>query len=296
MSIVSRSGWGYFLHDVQVSEPINSLLHSFLQNTERRFTYCSFAMDANVVTRAIHGVRPVLFSITVRLAWYAWVNKALIERKLSMPETTVFLVRHGQTPSNNQGLLNGRNDTPLTPLGHAQAERAAERLAELRPLHALYSSPLRRARETAEPIAQRLNLPVQLHEGLTEFNFGLAEGLTLEEVRERFPAIFARVMSGANDLDLRFPEGESAREFYERVDRTMREILAAHRGQRIVIVSHGGVIGAAIALLIGDDPVRWSRNPLPNASITELVVPEHGPARLLIAGDTHHLDTLEVQI
>ncbi|MDR7483057.1 MAG: histidine phosphatase family protein [Armatimonadota bacterium] len=101
----------------------------------------------------------------------------------------IYLVRHGQTASNLEGRYAGRSKEPLTPTGVAQARRAAERLRPFG-IASLWTSPIARARQTAEIIGQMLGVPVVLDDGLTEMAMGPWEGLVEEEVAARYPADF----------------------------------------------------------------------------------------------------------
>ncbi len=159
-----------------------------------------------------------------------------------------IVVRHGETVWNLQERLQGHQDSPLTEEGLRQAEAVAERL-RVEPFDALYSSDLPRARQTAEIISSRTGHPLQIDARLRERNFGIFEGLTKSEMAERFPEEYRQYLSG--DVDHPVPDGESRREKYLRVTACFKDLAAAHVGRRIVVVTHGGVLGDLLRRVLG---------------------------------------------
>jgi broad specificity phosphatase PhoE len=143
---------------------------------------------------------------------------------------TIVLVRHGETDWNTERRYQGHLDPPLNAAGRAQSEALAEALVA-EPIVAVYSSDLRRAHETAEIVARRLDLLVQVDPALREVDLGSWAGLTKDEVRERFGE------SGTHD-------GETRSEHSERVVGAIRRIAGGHPAARIVVVTHGGSIRA----------------------------------------------------
>lgn len=191
---------------------------------------------------------------------------------------TLLLVRHGHVADNTPGgdaRLCGWTDPPLTPLGRAQAARVAEYLAAAPQPAALYTSPSARARETATALGQRLGLPPRLRQALREINCGRLEGRLLADVQRRYPELWARNLAQVDD-DFRWPGGESYRAFRARVLRVLCRIAAAHSGQRVVVVTHTGVITQALGALDGTAAARWEANRAGNASITEVRWPVGG--------------------
>jgi uncharacterized phosphatase len=150
--------------------------------------------------------------------------------------TRIALVRHGQTDWNRSRRIQGATDIPLNDVGRRQARDAAEALAG-GDWDAVYSSPLSRAAETGSIIASRLGLPEPLAvEGLAERRYGLAEGLTGIEVRERF--------AGAP-----VPGRESTESVLARALAALDDLAERHPDGGLVVVSHGGVIGALVRWL-----------------------------------------------
>lgn len=162
--------------------------------------------------------------------------------------TTVYLARHGQSDWNAEGRWQGNADRPLTELGRQQAQELAERLASV-PLEAVYSSDLRRARETAEPVAARQGLEVQTRAELREVDVGSWSGLSREEVEERFPAAFATWREGGQG----WVDGEAYEHMAERVVTAVLEIAGSHPGGSVLVVAHGGPIRALHSVALGLD-------------------------------------------
>ena len=182
--------------------------------------------------------------------------------------TRFIVVRHGETEWNVQARVQGHKDSALTAAGLAQAEAVAGRLAREK-FDALVSSDLGRARQTAERIAARCGLAVAFDERLRERNFGLGEGLTYEEIDRRYPEVFSRVRE--IDPDAVIPGGESRRQFHERVRDAFAALAREHRGRRVAVVSHGGVL-TSLYRIVHDIPVGTPhRIPIANASYNALL-------------------------
>ena len=192
--------------------------------------------------------------------------------------TTVLLVRHGQTPTTGAVLPGRAKGLHLADTGRSQAEAAAERLAAMGKVDALYASPLERTRETAAPIAKRLGLKVVAERGLLECDFGEWTGGQLKELYkkpewrtvQRWPSGF------------RFPGGESFSEMQTRVTDTLARLRQAHPGQRIVCVSHADPIKAAVADALGTHLDLFQRIVISPCSITAIHYGEGGPAVLTV--------------
>lgn len=193
-------------------------------------------------------------------------------------------MRHGQIAANAARIWHGSTDSPLTDRGHDEALRTAEHLARTRPrARALYTSPLLRTRQTAAPIAARLGLDPIVEPGLAEYGIGELEGISYEELLN-VHGFFARISS---DHDFAPPGGESPRTVMERVTGALERIARAHRGEEVVVVSHGAALGIAMGTLLDRDPMRWQHYHLSNCGLSELVL-EPSP-RLLAWNQTGHL-------
>jgi broad specificity phosphatase PhoE len=199
------------------------------------------------------------------------------------PPCTLTLVRHGQTSANTEGIWHGSLDTQLTPHGELQAERVALHLARTRgDASALYASTLSRAQRTAAPIGARLGLEVRADADLREYDLGAWEGLSYAQLI-RDHRLFERM---AKEPDWRPGGGESARGVATRIAGALSAIAERHRGERIVVVTHGGALTLGLGLLLDRDPSAW-RRVMDNAAVSELHL-EPAP-RLLRFNETQHL-------
>ena len=196
----------------------------------------------------------------------------------------LVLVRHGETSANLERVWHGSIDAPLTERGARQADRVAAYLTKTRTeTVALYASPLRRARQTADAIGARLGLETRIEPDLREYHLGRWEGKTYEELATRH-RLFERMQA---DPDLRFAGGESARGVAERLASALRRIADAHGGERVVVVTHGGALTLGLGLILDRDPAVW-RRAMTNCAVSELALaPE---PRLLSFNQEAHLD------
>jgi len=154
-------------------------------------------------------------------------------------KTQLLLIRHGETAWNAEHRIQGQLDIPLSPLGVLQSARLAESLAN-EPIDAVYSSGQSRAWLTAAPLAARLGLEVIAEPRLRERSFGIFEGLTLDEVAERYPPEFQKWRE--RDPAWRPEGGESGQQLIDRVLSAVSDIGIRHPRQTVVLVSHGGVL------------------------------------------------------
>src|SRR5580698_7931013 len=148
--------------------------------------------------------------------------------------TATLLLRHGETPMSVQKRYAGRSDVPLTDTGVLQAAAAAKRLASAG-IGVIVTSPLLRATQTAQEVAEVTGAPVVTDEGFRETDFGAWEGLTFAEVRQRWPAELTAWLA---DPDVPPPGGESLAGVSTRVTAALRHVLADRQHQRVLVVSH----------------------------------------------------------
>lgn len=165
--------------------------------------------------------------------------------------------------------MSGATDLPLTELGRHEAELVAGRLADEHAAEAIYTSPLTRARDTAEAIGRRRRAHLELREDLREIDCGIVDGLPIDEVAARYPDAWQRNLR-QDDPSFRWPEGESYEELRARCLRAARAIAAAHGKARVIVVTHAGVISQLLGFVDGESPARWERFRPSNASITEI--------------------------
>jgi len=156
--------------------------------------------------------------------------------------TTVLIARHGQSTWNAEHRWQGHADPPLSDEGRRQAAALAELVAS-RGVVAVYSSDLARARETAEIAARAIGLRLVTDPTLREINVGEWQGLTTEEIEERFPDAWARHSAGGDG----WLQGETHAAMSARIVAAVTRITNAHPGETILCVIHGGVIRALLA-------------------------------------------------
>jgi broad specificity phosphatase PhoE len=199
----------------------------------------------------------------------------------------LLLARHGQSVSNAVRRFQGVQDMPLSELGRRQAEALAGALRG-RLIAAVYSSPLQRARHTAELAAAALQAPLRSVDDLRELSLGEWEGCTVEEVQARPGNPYACwVRDPVGSLP---PGSEPLADVQGRVVRALADIERAHpNGEDVLVVCHGGVIGAYLAHCLGLPLSSLWRLTLSNCSITELA-----PPRLLSMNVTAHLAEVAV--
>lgn len=194
--------------------------------------------------------------------------------------TELIFIRHGETDWNRQQRFQGQIDVPLNDQGLAQAERLAARLAH-EPGGLLISSDLQRARQTAAPLAAAWSRQAGatgapetlLVPGLREQNFGLLEGLDVPTIQVRHPELWRQWL--VHRADFAPPGGESARQFHARVLGAVRELLRGYPGQRLTVVTHGGVL----------DMLWRTAHALPLDGMRDCAIPNTGINRLRWVND-----------
>ncbi|MEU6558900.1 bifunctional RNase H/acid phosphatase [Nocardia nova] len=200
--------------------------------------------------------------------------------------TRLLLLRHGQTALSVQRRYSGRGNPELTELGREQAARAAKYLAAKGDIAAVVSSPLDRARETAQAAAQALDVPVRVLDSLTETDFGEWEGLTFGEAAQRDPDLHQRWLG---DPSLPAPGGESFDAVRERVEAARRDLVALYPGQNVVVVSHVTPIKTLLQLALEVGPSLLYRLHLDLASLSIAEFYPDGGASVRLVNDTSYL-------
>jgi probable phosphoglycerate mutase len=201
----------------------------------------------------------------------------------------VFLVRHGATPTTGSVLPGRKPGLHLSDVGREQATAAAERLAGLPRVDAVYASPLERTRETALPIAGARGLRVRPDRGLLECEFGTWTGENLKDLAKTPEwATVQRYPSG-----FRFPEGESFIEMQTRIVDTMQRYRARHAGGVVIAVSHADPIKAAVAHAMGTHLDLFQRIVISPCSITAIAYGSTGPIVLSVNSTGEPLGKLE---
>src|ERR1700704_2305368 len=207
-----------------------------------------------------------------------------------MSQTThVVIIRHGQSQGNAEGRFGGHTDTPLSARGRKQAEATARALASEK-FHAIYSSDLPRAIETATPLANRVGIALEATDALRERSVGVMEGLTFEEAAEQHPDQYAALLR--RDFEHVLAGGESYRQLLDRARQKLHGCLKKPRGGRIAVFTHTGTICILALHLMGalDAPeLRAVWIATSNCGISRFDLHDDGFVRVQAINDTRHL-------
>jgi len=171
-----------------------------------------------------------------------------------MTATTLYLVRHGQTIWHAENRYTGSSDIALTPEGEEEAGRLASWAAVTRP-DGVYSSPLERARLTAEPSARALGVDLVEHHDLREVDFGEGEGLTRDEMASRFPDALNAFLRAPAENPL--PGGERGLDAIARARPVVDAIVKDHRDGSALLVLHSTLVRLLLCDLLGIEPNRY---------------------------------------
>jgi broad specificity phosphatase PhoE/ribonuclease HI len=206
--------------------------------------------------------------------------------------TRLIMLRHGVTEYTLAKRFAGRSDLDLLDEGRTQAEQAAERIARLGPVNAVVSSPLRRTRQTAQVVADRLgvdmnmDLDIEIEDGFAETDFGDWDGHTYPEVEAGWPGELAKWL---NDPAVAPPGGESFEAVTRRVRRARDRVLAAHADETVVVVTHVSPIKILVRLALDAPPSALHRMYLAPASISVVDYYPDGPVTLRSFNDSAQL-------
>jgi alpha-ribazole phosphatase/probable phosphoglycerate mutase len=203
-------------------------------------------------------------------------------RMAIVSSTRFVLVRHAATAA-GAARMSGRSDTPLSDGGRRQVARLAARIAAGPPFDAIYTSPLSRAVETARALGAARPCAA-----LQEIDCGVVDGAPVDEVRSRHGELWAANLA-QDDEDFRWPGGESYRELRRRCVAAIARLAARHRGGRVAVVTHAGVISQVIGAIHGRSAAAWEPFRPGNASLTVVDWGDDGGA-LVSFDDRAHLD------
>lgn len=205
--------------------------------------------------------------------------------------TELVLIRHGETDMNRELRFQGHVNVALNAIGLEQARRLAARMVGEK-ADAVYVSDLLRARQTAEPIAGELSLQPVPESGLREQSFGKVDGMRVDDIQRDHPEAWAGWLRFEEDFAM--PDGESTRAFHARVMEAVQRVVATHPQQRVVVVTHGGVLDMIYrtARSLGLNGPRQSD--IPNAGFNRIRVRDGG-IDILDWADTRHLADLPPQ-
>jgi ribonuclease H / adenosylcobalamin/alpha-ribazole phosphatase len=200
--------------------------------------------------------------------------------------TRLILVRHGATEHSAAKRFSGRNDLALDDVGERQAAALAARATTFGAVGAVVSSPLRRARQTAEVIAAALSADLEANDDLAEVDFGAWEGLTFDEVQREYPDELSAWLASP---DVAPPQGESFAAAARRVRRGRDAVIAAHPGRTVVLVTHVTPIKTLLRLALDAPPVSLFRIHLDTASVSTIDYYADGNCSVRLVNDTSHL-------
>jgi len=220
-----------------------------------------------------------------------WITQrsGKIIREKSKIMTSIYLVRHGQTAWNKEEIFRGRTDVPLDETGLRQAESAGEYFKGVE-IHGIYSSPLSRAWETAQRIAQFHNLEVQPLPGIIDMSFGNWEGHAHQEIREIDGETYRQWVESPHLA--RLPGGESLDDVRARSMTALEELVRNHSGKALVLVSHRVICKVLICAILGLDNSHFWQITQDTTAIN-LIQYKNGKYILSLMNETCHLKALK---
>lgn len=204
--------------------------------------------------------------------------------------TKILLVRHGECAENREGVFRGRRDVPLSDRGRSQAELLAEEISRSFAPSALFSSPLQRARDTAQAIGQRAGIPVVERSGFTNMALGPWEGHAKMFIRETYPEEWSLWINNPERLVL---EGaETLDDVQRRAYANLEHLVRSHEGETFVVVSHRAVLKPLLAACLGIQAPSFWRLHLDTASYSVLVHEKVRGYTCTLLNQTRHLPDL----
>ncbi len=207
--------------------------------------------------------------------------------------TRIVLVRHGQTAWNREVRFRGRTDVELNEFGWKQAEATGRYVAARWPVVAVYASRMRRAMQTAEAIAGAQGLTAYPLEGLLDINFGEWQGLSPDEVAQRYPALYRAWLEAPQTVH--FPGGEGLDDVHSRVVAALDEVVTRHAGQAVALVSHTVVNRVLLCAVLGWGNDHFWRLHQDTCAVNVFDVSDvegYGIFTIALLNDTCHLQSL----
>ena len=195
----------------------------------------------------------------------------------------LVLVRHAQTSANIDMVWHGHTDTPLTEVGHEQSRALGQHFNRIMEPDVIYASPLQRAKLTAEAIAENFVMPVHVDERLMEFGIGDWEDIGFDRLKNELNFIPKML----DDEHYSAPGGESRFGVIQRMTSAIEGIAEKHRGEKVVIVSHGMAMSLALGHWFGNEKTDWTNFVCDNTAVTEIKL---NPHELLSFNNRDHLD------
>jgi probable phosphoglycerate mutase len=204
--------------------------------------------------------------------------------------TRIVLVRHGQTAWNRHPRFRGRADLPLDAFGLKQAKATGRYLVDCWPVEAVYASPMQRAMQTAEAIAEAHGLTAQSFEGLLDIDYGEWQGHSPDEVSKRYPDLLRAWKEEPQTV--RIPGGEGLDDVRERVTSGLDEVLARHPGQTVAMVGHTVVNRVLLCAVLGLGNDHFWRLEQETCAVNVFEADPDGTFTVRLLNDTCHLRDL----
>lgn len=209
------------------------------------------------------------------------------------PITRLYFLRHARTAHNETGVISSNGEISLDKKGFEQADQLAQRMKQQFPVDVVYSSPLKRTKQTAKAVAEAFNLEVSYYEDLIEFSFGKIAGMKFDEVKAVYPDLYRDLMDWSeapNDGSITrpvFSEFEPMEVLQARIKRFTERILAENAGKRVAVITHGGLIKCCMHYYAGGSFDRKMPFFIDNTSIS-IVDFYKGNATIRLVNDISH--------
>jgi broad specificity phosphatase PhoE len=195
--------------------------------------------------------------------------------------TRLLLIRHAHVDTGENGhIMCGWLDLPLSPMGERQLQCFRHQRSDEFRFEAIYTSSSARARVTAKALASRWSLPVTIDSQLREISCGAFEGMPVAEVRHRYPELWAQNAAQRN-IEFAWPNGESYKNFRQRIFQAFSRIASRHDNARIPVVTHTGVISQVVGALKELSPAVWEQHRPGPFTATEVIWSGGAPVDLL---------------
>ncbi len=204
--------------------------------------------------------------------------------------TKIYFIRHGETVWNTERRYQGWTDIELSPVGLKQSELLGERFKNIK-IDKIYVSPLKRARQTAEPMAKVLGIEPIISESFKEINFGEWEGGTVDELKEKYGDDFIKFFE--NPAFYPFPGDGSFKNVEKRMAQGLEKILVEDKGKSIAIVSHGGLLKILFLYIMGLPGDFYRKVWIDNTAISLIEIFDNGKPRLRTFNDIAHLENFD---
>ena len=209
-------------------------------------------------------------------------------------KTKLIIIRHGESEYNTKGLCQGQVDAKLTTLGKRQAKSLANRLKDEK-MDVIYSSPLQRAKVTADIIKKDRDVDIKLDKGIKEITCGYWEGIKVEKLRELDPVGLDNWETKPHKFSVR--GSETFQQVYDRSTQALESIIEENEGKTIVIVAH--LVSILLMLVhLKSEKIKnvWSIGKQPNTALNILEIDKRGNVEFLVQGDISHLQPEDVAV